>query len=74
MTNQKKKPQNKPKMFIIRKYIMAKNAAEAIKKDTKAPVHDVFIDDDWRKSQVDRLEDAIGFVMRTERDDYEIEE
>ena len=39
----------KHKLFIIRKYIMAKNANDAIKKDKTSPVDDVWVDDEWKK-------------------------
>ena len=39
------------KLFVVRKYVMAKDAATAIKKERSCPVDDVFIDDEWRKQQ-----------------------
>lgn len=48
----------KPKMFVVRKYIKATSAAQAIRKDKTTPVHDVWVDDDWKKQS---LTDAIGF-------------
>lgn len=48
----------KPKMYIIRKYIKAVSAIQAIKKDKDTPVHDVWIDDKWQEKS---LADAIGF-------------
>lgn len=39
------------KQFIVRKYILASSAAEAIKKDKNSPVDDVWIDEDWKKQQ-----------------------
>lgn len=47
-----------PKMYIIRKYVMAKNVKDAIKKEPNTPVHDLWIDEGWQK---DNLPDAIGF-------------
>ena len=35
------------KRYIFRKYIMAKSAKEAIKKEAKEPVDEVFIDNEW---------------------------
>lgn len=49
------------KMFIVRKYIKARSAAEAIRLDKKHPVDDVWVDDDWKKGQARSLADAIGF-------------
>ena len=48
----------KPKMYIIKKYVKAISAAQAIKKDRDTPVHDVWVDADWSKNE---LAGAIGF-------------
>lgn len=53
----KKNTGNSPKRFIVRKYIMAQSAADAIKKDKLAPVFDVWVDDDFKK------DNEIGFVI-----------
>lgn len=52
------KNNEKPKMYVVRKYIKAVSAIEAIKKDTKTPVHDVWIDEKWQEKE---LPSAIGF-------------
>ena len=51
----------KEKMFVIRKYVMAKSARQAILKDKTAPVDDVFIDTDWQRGQTAILASSIGF-------------
>jgi hypothetical protein len=48
------------KLFIVRKYILARSAIEAIRKDKLTPVDDVWIDEDFRKSSPGAS--AIGFV------------
>lgn len=58
-----KKSKPKEKMFIVRKYIPAKSAAEAIRKDRITPVHDVWIDDEWKKGESRELASAIGFCV-----------
>lgn len=58
-----KKQAPKLKMYVIKKYVMAKSAAEAIQREPKHPVDSVWIDDDWSKGQGDRLADAIGFSV-----------
>jgi hypothetical protein len=68
MTNNMKK--NNLKMFTVRKYIMAGSAQEAIRKDRKTPVQDVWIDDEWKKGSQNELASAIGFHIET-RDDNE---
>ena len=36
------------KLFIVRKYVMAKDAATAIKKERSVPVNDVWVDEKWK--------------------------
>lgn len=38
------------KRFIVRKYIMAKSAMDAIKKEKKHSVDDCWIDEEWMKN------------------------
>ena len=54
-----KKPQ--PKLFIVRKYVMARSALEAIRKSRHVPVDDCWIDDEWKKGQGANLASAVGF-------------
>lgn len=35
------------KQYIIRKYIMAKSAKEALRKEKSTPAHEVYLDDKW---------------------------
>lgn len=60
------------KQFVIRKYIMANSAKDAIKKDKTSPVDDVWVDEEWKKNQSRTLPPAIGF--RKESDQEEIYE
>jgi hypothetical protein len=48
------------KLFVVRKYILAKSAIEAIRKDKLAPVDDVWIDEEFKKTSPGAS--AIGFV------------
>lgn len=43
--------------FVVRKYIMAGSAQEAIRLDKATPVHDVWVDERWMEQ-----EQAAGFV------------
>ena len=52
---------NADKLFVVRKWIKAKSAKEAIKKDKTHPVDDVWVDDDWRKAQNVETEGKLGF-------------
>lgn len=54
------------KLFIVRKYILAKSASDAIKKDKTTPVDDVWVDEDFKKSSPGAS--AIGFI------DYSVSE
>jgi len=56
------------KMYVVRKYVMAKTVQEAIKKERKTKIHEVFVDDEWRKSQKDNLAAAIGYQFQGEPD------
>lgn len=49
-------------MFVIRKYVKAKSASDAIKKERKMPVDEVWVDDDWKKENATKLGDALGFI------------
>ena len=61
----KKKPQ---KMFIVRKYIMASNAKEALRKDLKTPADDCWVDEDWKKEN-QQLASAISFNVPDKDED-----
>ena len=52
------KDKPKDKLFIVKKFIKAQNALEAIKKDKTHPVDDVYIDSQWCDKN---LADAVGF-------------
>lgn len=50
------------KLFVVRKYIYAKSASEALSKEGRFRSDDVWIDDDWKKSQGNELPPAMGFL------------
>jgi hypothetical protein len=56
------------KRFIVRKYIMAKSASAALRKERKIRPDDCFVDDDWRKENPNQLISAIGFTTDTPSD------
>jgi len=58
----------RPKMYVVRKYIRANNALAAIRKDKTTKVHDVYIDNDW---QLKFLPSAIGFDNGIEEENNE---
>jgi hypothetical protein len=51
------------KRFIIKKYIMAKSAQDALKKEKKVLPDDVWVDEDWKKENPNQLESIIGFNL-----------
>lgn len=55
------------KRYIVRKYIMAKSAREALKKDRTHLPDDVWVDDEWKKENSRDLSSAIGFQVITDR-------
>ena len=59
----------KPKLFVVRQYIMAKNATEAIKKAKRADVHEVWVDEEWSKGNRNELASAMGFVINKDEKD-----
>lgn len=53
----------KEKMYVVKKYIKALSASSAIRLDKTTPVHDVWVDEDWKKNS---LAEAIGFTVEHE--------
>lgn len=53
----------KEKLFVIKKYVYAVNAFEALKKERKHAPDDCWIDEGWRQKQEDvkDYQSAIGF-------------
>jgi hypothetical protein len=50
------------KLFVVRKYIMAKDVKEALRLDKFSPVDDVWMDEDFKKNATSQLPSAIGFA------------
>lgn len=47
--------------FVVRKYVTATSARDAIRREKKVPVCDVWVDEDWKKNQGRELTPALGF-------------
>lgn len=47
--------------FILRKYIDAENAREALAMDETTPVHDVYLKDGEEPKRSESIKDLIGF-------------
>ena len=50
------------KLFVVRKYISAKDVSEAIRKEKSTPVADIYVDDEWKKENQDEF--ACGFRLK----------
>jgi hypothetical protein len=59
---------NKDKLFVVKKYVMAKSAQEALKKEKKQDADDCWVDEEWRKSNTDKLAQAIGFTIHKQEE------
>lgn len=57
----------KPKRYIVRKYIMARSASEALRKERKTRPDDVWVDDEWKKDNKE-LASAIGYTVEPYED------
>lgn len=64
----KKRSSERPKMYVVRKYIKAVDVKQALRLEPKTPVHDLWIDADWKE---EKLADAIGFEDGEEYDEEE---
>ncbi len=53
-----KRSKEKPKLYVVRKYIKAVDVKQALRLEPKTAVHDLFVNDTWSK---EHLPDAIGF-------------
>ena len=55
------------KKFIVRKYIMASSVSEALKLERRAKPDDVFVDDEWRKNNEDKVASEMGFSIKKKK-------
>jgi hypothetical protein len=60
------------KRFIVKKYIMATSAHDALKRERRHRPDDVWVDEDWKKEKGNRLESCIGYHI--EHDYYSSDE
>jgi hypothetical protein len=49
------------KLFVIRKYVMAKDVIQAIRIERHQKPDDVWLDDDWKKANAEEPTATIGF-------------
>jgi hypothetical protein len=64
-----KKKTTNDKLFIVRSYIKAKNAPDALRKFRKQEPDDVYVSDDWKEGKNNQLASAIGFEAYPPQDD-----
>lgn len=57
------------KRYIIRKYIMAKSASDALKKERKFKADECWVDEDYLKEQYKQNPSAIGFAIPRDNED-----
>jgi hypothetical protein len=55
------KPQ---KLFVVRKYVMATDVQDALRREKHHKPDDVWLDDDWKKSHADEPTKEIGFKKK----------
>lgn len=68
MQKRQKKHKIQEKRFIIKKYVMAISAKDAIKKEYKVIPDDVWVDEDWKKENPNQLQSAIGYYINNDRE------
>lgn len=49
------------KLYVVRTYIKARDASEALRKYKTQKPDDVYVSDDWKESKNNQLASAIGF-------------
>lgn len=52
------------KKFIIKKYVMARSAAHAMRLERRMHADDCWIDEEWRKANEEKVLSQMGFSIR----------
>ena len=55
------------KLFIVRKYVTASSAAEALRIEKRVAADDIWLDDDWKKSQPNAGANVMGFSPKRQK-------
>jgi hypothetical protein len=63
------KPRPVKKLFVVRKYIFARSAAEALRLERSLKPDDVWLDDDWKRLSAQDKSSAIGFMASSYSDE-----
>lgn len=56
------------KLYKITKLVLAQNVKHAIRMEKSIDVHEIWIDEDWKKGQNEQLPSAIGFDIQKHDD------
>ena len=59
---------NQEKRYIVRKYIMATSAQQALKRERSMRPDDCWVDETWIKDNPKELISAIGFTVNDYKD------
>lgn len=51
------------KLYVVKKYVMATSAAQAMRLERKTPVDSVWIDEEWSKGNARELAAALGYQI-----------
>ncbi len=62
------------KIFIVRKYIAANDALDAIQKERHTAVHEVFLDDSWLREQAPNLNRMMRMHVPSKDRDVDLDE
>lgn len=60
------------KLYIVQKYIMARNALEADRKSRASKPDEIFVSNDWKEKKNVQLSEAIGFDDGIEPEEDEV--
>lgn len=50
------------KLFVVKKYVMADDAAQAIRLEKRSRVYDVWLDEDWAKALKEQPREKKGKI------------
>ncbi len=61
------KTPKRTKLFVIRKYVYARTAAEALAIQRRIAADDIWLDDDWKKAHPDEVAGEMPSTTRRRR-------
>src|SRR3989304_4463963 len=50
------------KLFVVKKYVYASSAEEALRREKRVRPDDVWIDEDWKKANSEKMDGRMGFI------------